>query len=83
MRQFQGGGAAVSVNMNDPDGIQSQEEEIHQIILGNGFSIQMRMNEPQSTQSCPAATALGEFFDVNGFGISHQNRHYFSIPADE
>ena len=83
MGQFENGGPAMIVHPNDPDGVEPQKDEVHQIVLRDGLALQMGVQETQAAQSSAPFAAFGQLRDVDRSGIPDQHRLHPPVAADQ
>ena len=76
-------GAAVRVHSNGCNTIQPQEDQIHEVFLGEGFFLQMGMNQTQAPQTPAPPTAFGQVRNEERAGTADQNGFDRSIAGQE
>jgi len=73
------GGPSVLIHIDSPDTVEPQKDQVHQVVLGKRFRLQMRMEEAKATQTPPPASAFGQVRYVKRARPS--NKHSFDAAV--
>ncbi len=69
---FQLGGAAVRVYPNGCNTIQTQEDKVHEVILGERFFLQMGVDQSKAPQAPTPSTTFRQIWNEKRAGAADQ-----------
>jgi hypothetical protein len=57
-------GPSMLIHIDSPNTVEPQKDQVHQVVLGKRFRLQMRMQEAKASQTPPPAAAFGQVWNV-------------------
>ena len=75
-------GPALIVHLQSRHQIETQEDQVHEIILAERFGIQVGVNAAQAAETAAMPAAGGQFRNEYGTMVSHNHPLDFSTTVD-
>jgi hypothetical protein len=74
---------AVLVHLQDHHEIQPQENQVHKIIFGERFTLQMGVDAPQASEPTAVATGRSKFRNEYGAVVAHDHPLDFAFTVNQ
>jgi hypothetical protein len=72
-------GPSVLIHIDSPNTVEPQKDQVHQVVLGKRFRLQMRMHEAKAPQTPTPSAAFGQVRYVERARPS--NKHIFDTAV--
>jgi len=76
-------GAALFVHLKGCHEVKAKEDQVHQIVLAERLSPEMRVHATKAAETAAVAAAAGEFGDEDGAVIADENGIDIAASRDE